>query len=84
MGEKPGGRTGLPAQSALGVASVVDLDAFWNKALAALTTTTADDVLAVFGFHSGAKAELALTGPLGRLVGPFGAHGVLSSLKMGD
>lgn len=62
----------------------MDFDAFWNEALAALAAATADDVLAVFGFHSGAKAELAFTGPLGRLVGPFGAHGMVSSLKMGD
>lgn len=82
MGEKPGGGTELPTQSALCVTGVMNFDAFRNQALAALTTTTANDVLAVLGFHAGAKAELLLAGPLGRLVGPFGAHGVLSSLKM--
>ena len=64
MGEKPGGWTGLPAQSALSVAGVVDFHAFGDQALAALTATATDDVLAVLGFHACAKAELAFTGTL--------------------
>lgn len=52
----------------LGVASVVDFYAFWNKPFTAFGPTTTEDVLAVVGGHTLAEAELTFAGPLGWLI----------------
>jgi hypothetical protein len=47
----------------------MDLDPLREKALAAMTATTAQDGATAFGLHTGTEAELAFARALGRLVG---------------
>ena len=47
----------------------MDLDPLREKALAAMTATTAQDGATAFGLHAGTEAELAFARALGRLVG---------------
>jgi hypothetical protein len=42
------------------MAGVMDFHAFWNQALAALATATADDIAAIFGFHAARKPNWRL------------------------
>ena len=55
----------------LGVTREVDFNALRQQALASALTAAGEDGSSAFGFHAGAKAELLLARPFGRLVSAF-------------